>query len=248
MLCEQLTSTQTILTMNRLLLFVSFALVLSSCSSSDEFSRERFVERYQPTTAPPISPGLPDTGIVAIGDSVILAVWGVPEFNLRTIVKPNGSISIPLVGQIVASGRTRCDLSDYIKKRLTEFIRGEQTVSVEVVTPLPRITVLGMVARPMSFPATTGLPLLEVMSLAGGWTDQADLRFVKIGRKPSSGMGESVSDINLEANIERGDLQSLPMIQPGDIVIVPKKDSFARDISDFLRDALLFVGFFNLVK
>lgn len=234
--------------MNKLLLVVSLALFLFSCGSSDESTRDRLGARYQPALAPLPAAGVADTGNVAIGDSVNLAVWGVPEFNLRTIVKPNGMISIPLVGQIVAGGKTRSELSDYIKKRLSEFIRGEQRVSIEIVTPLPRITVLGMVAHPMSFPATTELPLLEVMSIAGGWTDQADLRFVRVGRKLTAGTREIVTDINLEASVEKGDLQSLPMIQPGDVIIVPKKDSFARDISDFLRDALLFVGFFNLVK
>lgn len=119
---------------------------------------------------------------------------------------------------------------------------------VDITTPFPRITVIGMVARPTSFPAPTDLPLLEAISIAGGWTEQSDLRYVTISRQSTHGNEQAVLEVDIDAFLQEGNLRALPSVRPGDVVVVPKKENFAREMSDFIRDVVVLVSFFYLVN
>jgi hypothetical protein len=55
-------------------------------------------------------------------------------------------------------------------------------------------------------------------------------------------------EINLDEIIQSGNVQTLPMVRPGDVVVVPRKENVVREVSEFLRDAFLLFGFFNIFK
>jgi polysaccharide export outer membrane protein len=189
-----------------------------------------------------------DTTIISVGDSISFSVWGYPEFNTRAIVKLNGTITVPLIGEQLAAGLKVDELGQNLKMRLAEYVKGEVKVSLEIERPSPRITVLGMVARPGSFSAKADIPLLEVLADMGGWTELADLRYIRINRQAlSMGQGGSL-EINLQLLLDRGNTRAIPMIRPGDVIIVPRQENIVRELSEFLRDGLLLLGVFQLTK
>lgn len=187
-----------------------------------------------------------DTSYITIGDSITVSVWGFPEFNTRSVVRANGTISLPLIGEHIAAGLRKDMLVQQLKEKLSEYIKGEAKVALEITHPLPHITVLGAVAHPGSIPAYVDVPLLEVIANAGGWTELADLRFVKINRIPTSTMEGGIIEIDLLRSIEHGGIRGIPMIRPGDVVIVPSKQNLVSDLSEFLRDAILLFGVFKV--
>lgn len=180
------------------------------------------------------------------GDSIVISVWGYPEFTTRTLVNLSGRITLPLIGEVMAAGLTREDFRNSVRSRLAEFIQGEIKLTVGIISPLPRITVLGSVSRTGSFPANTNVPLVEVLSNAGGWTDQSDLRYIKIIRQTSPGSEGNAIEVNLESYLESGNIRFLTLVHPGDVVYVPRKENAIREMSDYLYSVFLLFGFFRL--
>jgi protein involved in polysaccharide export with SLBB domain len=115
-----------------------------------------------------------------------------------------------------------------------------------VERPAPRVTVLGSVFRPGSFATKSDLSLLEVLAQVGGWTLEADLRYVRINRQATGTTEASSLEINLALIMSRGNTRMIPMIRPGDVLIVPQRENVVRELSEFLRDALLLLGTFRI--
>ena len=226
--------------------FVLLAL-LSSCASYDTTSTNAPIT-YTGGAQTYSHPILSDTSLIAVGDSVVLSVWGYSEFATRAIVKATGAMSAPLLGEVPAAGLTKIEFSKELRDRLAEYIQGEIKLSLDVSHASPRITVLGPVFHQGSFTATADLPLLEVFSNAGGWTVDADLRYIKIARQATIEGGRRFIEIDLNAFLESGNVRALPLVHPGDVVIVPIKENFIRDVGDFFRDAFLVFGVFGIFK
>jgi polysaccharide biosynthesis/export protein len=231
-------------------LLIAGAFLLGACTTVDT-SRDTGITVKSSGIAPSttFTSGIEqDTTIISVGDSISFSVWGYPEFNTRAIVKLNGTITVPLIGEQLAAGLKVDELAQNLKVRLAEYVKGEVKVTLEIERPSPRITVLGMVARPGSFSAKADLPLLEVLADMGGWTELADLRYIRINRQAlSQGQGGSL-EINLQLLLDRGSTRSIPMIRPGDVIIVPRQENLVRELSEFLRDGLLLLGVFQLTK
>jgi polysaccharide export outer membrane protein len=191
---------------------------------------------------------LSDTSLVAVGDSASLSVWGYPEFGTRAIVKATGTITAPLLGEVMAAGLTKSEFAKILKDKLAEYIAGEIKMSLEISNPIPRITVLGSVGRQGSFAAISDMPLLEAISTAGGWLPDSDLRYVKITRQATMEGDRRFIEIDLNAFLESGNARALPMVHPGDVVIIPARENFVRNVGEFFRDAFLIFGVFGLFK
>jgi polysaccharide export outer membrane protein len=189
-----------------------------------------------------------ETSLIMIGDSIGFSVWGYPEFTTRALVNLAGTITVPFIGEITAAGYTREEFIASLRRRLAEFIKGEIRLTIEIFSPLPRITILGAVSRQGSFPANKDVSLLEVLSDAGGWTEQSDLRYIKISRQTTSSDDGRIIEIDLERHLETGSLRSLPVVHPGDVVYVPVKENVIRQAALYLGDAFLLFGFFRLLQ
>jgi len=231
-------------------LFTACAIVLGACAAVAPPSETGVTVRSQgvaPSTT--YASGVEqDTSIISVGDSISFSVWGYPEFNTRAVVKLTGTITVPLIGEQLAAGLKVDELSQNLKVRLAEYVKGEVKVTLEIERPSPRIIVLGMVARPGSFVAKADMPLLEVMANMGGWTEMADLRFIRINRQSLSQSQGAYLEINLQLLLDRGSTKTIPMIRPGDVIVVPRKDNLIADLASFLTEGLLLLGVFQLSK
>jgi len=183
--------------------------------------------------------------VVKKGDLIELSVLGYPEFQTSTTVKESGAIIVPLLGEIQAAGQTKQQLTEIIRKKLAEFVKGEPEITIGISNPAnQKISVLGAVTRQDNYPVTGELSLLEILSTAGGPTIEADLSRVRI---LYNGNTNDQQEVDLSTFLEMGNTEGVPKVQPGDVVYIPKKENIVREFSEFLRDAVFIFGAFRLL-
>jgi polysaccharide export outer membrane protein len=159
-----------------------------------------------------------------IGPGDVLEVMVSPNTNLsRTApVRPDGKISLPLINDVQAAGRTPSQLRDDITQRLGPFVgAAEVTVSVNEINSF-RVSVLGEVEKPGIYTLKQQMSLVEVLALAGGLTPfAAPNRIVVVRREP----GGRVTRIGVRYGdlVKRGDERQNIWLRPGDTVLVPER-------------------------
>lgn len=162
---------------------------------------------------------------IGVGDALQVNVWRNPELSLNVVVRPDGKISLPLVGDVEAANVTSTQLSNNLAKALNNFVRSPQ-VTVIVATPSStdfqrRVRVTGAVANPQSLPYREGMTVLDLVLLAGGPNQFASSNKAKLYRKVN---GETkVYSIHLEDLLEDGQLDTNYALQPSDIITVPER-------------------------
>jgi polysaccharide biosynthesis/export protein len=158
------------------------------------------------------------------GDEIEIYVWG--EDRLQRVVRilPDGSFAFPLVGRIIAAGKTPTAIETEISQGLKAQYRGEVpqvTVSVKAPSGMT-FSIIGKVKGPGTFTPGRYLNILEALSLSGGADEYANLDNVTIIRKTAAGI--QVMKVKLSA-VFKGSAtitaESLPQIETGDTVIVP---------------------------
>lgn len=184
---------------------------------------------------------------IKTGDEIEILAWEHPNFNTQTTVSGLGSISVPLIGEINVSGLTQSELYNLIHRELGEYIRGEINLTVTVRSSENLlVSIFGRVTRPNNYTLVEETSLLEVISSAGGTTDNANIRDIKIYRKSGN---PNFIDVDLTQYLESGNMSSEQLlVYPGDIVYVPQKNNAVREMGDFLRDVILLFGIFSIAN
>lgn len=177
-----------------------------------------------------LAPAAADAAVLAeykigVGDALAINVWRNPELSLSVPVRPDGKISMPLIGDILAADLTTEQLSQNITKNLTTFIRSPQ-VTVIVSNPSSsdfqrRVRITGAVSDPQSLPYREGMTVLDLVLLAGGPNEYASANKAKLYRKVGGEM--KVYPIRLDDLINDGDVETNYELQPSDIVAVPER-------------------------
>lgn len=222
------------------------SLTIWACSGSDA-TTDGHIRPVTRSTLSPVPVQL-DTGVISAGDSIVVSVWDAPQFDTHTSVRFNGAITLPFVGEIEVAGNRKDELARMLRQRLSEYVKGNISLTVEVFAPSPKISVFGMVARQGSFPANTSLSLVDALITAGGWAETADLRYIRITRQSTRNTQGTSFEFDLTSFLETGDMRGMPAVYPGDVVIVPKKENYVQEFSVFLGTVLVLFGFFNLFK
>ncbi|WP_417536752.1 XrtA/PEP-CTERM system exopolysaccharide export protein [Methylophaga sp.] len=166
-----------------------------------------------------------DQYILGATDVVQVSVWRNDDLSIAVPVRPDGKISVPLVGDVQASGRTPEELASNIKASLAEYIR-EPQVSV-VVTSMgsheftDRVRVTGAVRQPLSVPHRSGMTVLDVFLSAGGANEFASLNDAMLYRKLD---GEVVAiPVNVDDILSKGEVKTNYSMRPGDILTIPER-------------------------
>ncbi|MCB1724520.1 MAG: polysaccharide biosynthesis/export family protein [Gammaproteobacteria bacterium] len=153
------------------------------------------------------------------GDVLHIDVWHEEELQRETLVRPDGGISFPLVGDINAEGRTAVALTAEITEKLVRFIP-DPVVTVTVAQAAGnRLYVLGEVARPGEFAMSRPVNVLQALAMAGGLTPYADRDSIQVLR----GSGDQQKAMPFDyADVAGGrSLEQNIQLQPGDVVMVP---------------------------
>lgn len=178
-----------------------------------------------PTKLPEAQAAAKQDYTIGVSDALQVNVWKNPELSVAVPVRPDGKISLPLVGDIVAAGETSEQLAKNVSARLKNFIRNPQ-VTVIVTNPASsdferRIRVTGAVLRPLSVPYRDGMTVLDMVLEAGGLTEFASANKSKLYRKVNGTI--EVYDIYLNDILKKGRLVTNYALQPSDIVTVPER-------------------------
>ncbi|HET9033621.1 MAG TPA: XrtA/PEP-CTERM system exopolysaccharide export protein [Dokdonella sp.] len=166
-----------------------------------------------------------DTYLIGVDDVVRVAVWQNPDLNVTVPVRPDGRISVPLVGDVEAGGRTAEEVAAEIKTALAQFVRNPQvTVIIDQLRSheyLSRVRVTGAVRTPISVPYRQGMTILDAVLAAGGTNEFAAADRTELYRK--EGDSTRAFAIRLDRILEKGDLDSNYPVQPGDVITVPER-------------------------
>lgn len=186
----------------------------------------------QPTTAQPESASArPSTLVVSSGaakeapradyrivpgDKLRIEVYKDTQLSQALQVRPDGKITLPLIGDVVAEGRTATELRDTLAASLKEYNNSPVTVIVVETVP-PMFYVMGEVKSPGTLPLKGQISAVQALAMAGGFTDFAKKNDIVIQRKGPGGI------TSVKFNYNDAVKGRVPMVymQPGDTIIVP---------------------------
>lgn len=188
------------------------ALMLSACAG---------------TAPPPSEDAIADTGFedeyrIGVGDTINVSVWRNPDLSIEVPVRPDGKVSVPLVGDVAVGNKTPESVSKEITESLATYIR-DPFVTV-IVTNMgsdeyrSRVRVTGAVGNPVSLPYRQGMTVLDLVLEAGGTTEFANASRAVLFRRS----GDRVP-IDLDRILKRGDMATNYPLRPGDVVTIPER-------------------------
>lgn len=170
-----------------------------------------------PPAPPPPAPSV-EGYIVGAPDILLIHVLPEPEIEREVRVRPDGMISVDLVGDVQAAGHTPYQIAQSIQADIGRFKR-DAAVNVTVVeSPSQFVTVYGEVFRPGTFPLDTETRVSEAIGLVGGARPFASLNNVRVIR--TAGKQTQVIEVSL-GDIGKGDLSTNIVIEEGDLIVVP---------------------------
>lgn len=151
----------------------------------------------------PAPAAAPATGYrLGAADKVKITVFNEPTLSGEFLVNADGSIAVPLIGNVAALGRTAIDLQGSIEKKFADGYLRDPHVAVEVLTYRP-FYIYGEVTRPGEYPYSAGLSVQKAVALAQGYTYRADRRRVYLKR--SNDPAEKEIRLGGDVEIEPGD-------------------------------------------
>ena len=151
-------------------------------------------------------------------DQIRVSVWENRELTLDLVVRPDGKISMPLIQDVDAGGLTTVELAAQIRQKLLAFIKEPQVSVIVLQVNAPKYFLIGNVTRPGTYPLRSETSVLQALSLAGGFTQFASPRNIKLIR--NAGGKQEVRKINYNDMIgEAG--QGNYLLKSGDTIVVP---------------------------
>jgi polysaccharide export outer membrane protein len=160
-----------------------------------------------------------DTYLIQPGDVLEISVWREETMLRQVLVRPDGGLSYPLVGEVQAAGKSVAELQALITERLKKYIPDPVvTVSTQQLSG-NKVYVVGRVQRPGEFVANRYMDVVQALSVAGGMTPYAAANKIKVLRREN---GELVAIPFKYGEIEKGEnLEQNIILQSGDVVLVP---------------------------
>lgn len=157
-------------------------------------------------------------------DVVVVTVWRNQDLSREVTVRPDGMISMPLIGDLLAAGLSADELAKQITERLKEFM-ASPTVSVQVKEVNSYfIFVTGEVAKPGKFPLKSYATVIQGISLAGGFTPFASRDKVHVLRMHKNGKGEATQvniPVDYGAMVKGKGSTGNFFLRSGDVIVVP---------------------------
>ena len=171
----------------------------------------------RPMTPPPLAPPI-EGYVVGAPDSLRILVLPDPQIEREVRVRPDGMISIDLIGDVQAAGQTPTQIAETIRERISRFKR-DAAVSVTVLdSPSQFVTIFGEVASPGTFPLTAETRVTEAIGRVGGTRAFASLNKIRVIR--TDGTDTQILSVRLR-DIQKGDLATNYVVEEGDLIVVP---------------------------
>ncbi len=160
-----------------------------------------------------------DIYLVQPGDLMLIDVWKEKDLQREVMVRPDGGLNFPLIGDIDVSGKTTAQLQKEIAAKLAKYVP-DPVVTISVKQSLGnKIYVVGKVNRPGDYVVIRNTDVMQALSMAGGLTPFASPNKIKILRREHG----ALKTIPFKySRVEKGeDLEQNIVLQGGDVVVVP---------------------------
>ena len=191
-------------------------------------------------SAPAPAPIIADDYSIGAQDTLEVTVYQVEDLSKTVKVESGGTIAFPLIGQVMASGRTAQQLADDIATQLSDkYLKDPQvTVTVKESTS-QRVTVDGAVTQPGVYPISGNTTLMQAIALAHGPTELADLKQVAVFRSTGGKRMGALFDLS---SIRSGEMAD-PAVLADDVIIVEQS---GRKM--FLRNLGMAIPFLQILR
>lgn len=166
--------------------------------------------------------------VIGPSDELDIFVWRSPELSIAVPVRPDGRISIPLVHDMEAAGKTPTQLSKDLEQALSEFVQSPlvTVIVTEFGGPYGRqVRIVGEAAEPQSLAYFDDMTVLDAMIAVGGLTDFAAGNQAVLLRRTGEGAGNAGYTkyrVRLDDLLQSGDLSANARLLPGDVIVVPE--------------------------
>jgi polysaccharide export outer membrane protein len=209
--------------------FVAAALVLGAAAVASGQPARDTAPAPPPSSRPPAAPAVPGKSpravaeavvtadyVLSVGDKLRIEVYKDAQLSQSLQIRPDGRITLPLVGDLTAAGVTPLALNQTITTALKEYMTNPVVTVIVVEATPPTVYVMGEVNTPGPVPMRPGMTALEALALAGGFRDFAKTSDIRIIRR--GGSGEPMR-FNYKDAINGGD--RAVALKPGDTIVVP---------------------------
>jgi polysaccharide export outer membrane protein len=155
---------------------------------------------------------------LAVGDQLRIEIYKEPQLSQSAEIRPDGRITLPLVGDIAASNQTPAALRESITEALKEYVKAPNVTVIVVESAVPSAYVVGEVRQPGAVTLQHEVTVLQALALVGGLTEFADKDEIRVLRQTSSGV-ETIEFRYKDAL--KGVAKAQVYLRSGDTVIVP---------------------------
>ena len=178
-----------------------------------------------------VSAGEGDTSLLVVTSDYIIGpedvlditVWRNADLSKQVAVRPDGKISLPLIGDVVAVGKSTSQLSEAIAGKLKEFKENPQVSIIVKEVNSYAMYVLGEVAKPGKYPLKTKTTLLQAITVASGFTGTAARNKIVVFRLGKEGEGQTKIKASYDDIVLRDGSNQNIELKPGDLIVVPSE-------------------------
>ncbi len=191
-----------------------------NAAGSDQAKAKVSDQPNSQTPAPVEAEVQPDGYVIGEDDVLAVNVWKEPEISRSVPVRPDGKISLPLIGDLRASGRTPVQLQDDIKRQLLNYLSDPEVSVIVQEAKSQKFNILGEVARPGSYVLSRSMTVLDAIAVAGGFRDFAKTSKVYVLRVNADGSRACIP-FNYKEVIRGRKLSQNVELETRDTVVVP---------------------------
>jgi len=168
---------------------------------------------------PPMAPGTDkDTYVIGPNDAIVISVWKEPTLSGSLLVRPDGMISMPLLGDVQASGLTCVQLGEQITEKLRKYVQDPKVNVVLTQIRSKFIYLLGEIGKKGPVELTPGMTLLQAVAVSGGISEYGNAKKMYILRD------ENGQHLKLHVHYKealKGNTEFNILLKPGDTIVVP---------------------------
>jgi len=176
-------------------------------------------QQVSSSNAAAASVSLPPGYVIGPEDVLSIVFWRDKDMSADVIVRPDGRISLPLLNDVEAAGRTPDELRAQLVKAAAKFLEEPNATVVVKEIHSRKIFVTGQVGKPGTYPLTGGMNVLQAIAHVGGLLEYADAKNIVILRQENG--QERRFKFNYKDVVKGKDVQQNIALKPGDTIIVP---------------------------
>jgi polysaccharide export outer membrane protein len=175
-------------------------------------------EAPKAAAAPPAAANVPPSYVIGVDDQLGVRYWLDEKMSAEVTVRPDGKISLPLIGDVAVTGLTPHELADIVEKLATKFIAEPDVTVIVRAVHSRKVFVIGQVGRPGVVPLNDELTVLTLLATVGGVAEYADKDKIVIIRKENG--KERRFNFNYNEVVRGKRLEQNILLRPGDTILV----------------------------